>query len=116
MEYLELASTATSHDSVEGLREVGGCTTGVWVLPESTRARPRLLRTAWFYSGYKFLPRSRRLFDTFSTGRWRMRGPHLETWTFHAPPASGTHLFGLSRAGKLKFLGADSRISTSLCI
>ena len=28
------------------------------------RARPRLLRTAWFYSGYKFLPRSRRLFGT----------------------------------------------------
>ena len=27
----------------------------------STRARPRLLRTAWFYSGHKFLPRSRRV-------------------------------------------------------
>ena len=33
----------------------------------STRARPRLLRTAWFYSGYMFLPRSRRLFGTNST-------------------------------------------------
>ena len=87
VEYLELARSASSHDSIERLREVvrrmhvhrqkgrgrkkkkrrkkrlprsprprlvSGCCL------RSTRPRPRLLRTAWFYSGYKFLPRSRR--------------------------------------------------------
>ena len=32
---------------------------------KSTRQRPRLLRTAWFYSGYMFLPRSWRLSTPF---------------------------------------------------
>ena len=47
----------------------------------STRARPRLLRTAWFYSGYKFLPRSRRLFGTNSTFFLRDGGARaVRTW------------------------------------
>ena len=33
----------------------------------NTRARPRLLRNAWFYSGYMFLPRFRRFLGTNST-------------------------------------------------
>ena len=43
----------------------------------STRARPRLLRTAWFYCGHMFLPRSRRLRGTISTLLLRESGPWL---------------------------------------
>ena len=39
---------------------------GVWVLP-STRAGPRILRIAWFCSGYMFMPRSCRPFWKNST-------------------------------------------------
>ena len=57
-------------------------------LPRSPRPRPvsgcclrstrsRLLRTAWFYSGYMFLPRSRRLRGTISTLFLRESGPWL---------------------------------------
>ena len=92
VEYLELARTATSHDSVERLREV---VRRVHVLRQkgrgrkkkkrrkrrlprsprprlvsgcclrSARARPRLPRTAWFHSGYMFLPQSWRPFELF---------------------------------------------------
>ena len=129
VEYLELARTVTSHDSVERLWEVVrrrhvlrqkgrgrkkkkrrkrrlprsprphlvcGCCL------RSTRASTRLPRTAWFYSGYMFLPRSRRLFGTNSTLFLREGGACAvriwKTWTFHAHPVSGTHLFGVSRA------------------
>ena len=107
VENLELARTAASHDSVERLREVvrrmdvlrqkgrgrkkkrmkrrlarsprprlvSGCCL------RSTRARPRLLRTAWFYSGYTFLPRSRRVFGTNSTLFLRESGAcAVRTW------------------------------------
>ena len=43
----------------------------------NTRARPRLLRNAWFYSGYMFLPRSRRLLGKNSTLFLREGGPWL---------------------------------------
>ena len=52
-------------------RLVSGC------CRRSTRARPRLLRNAWFCSGYMFLPRSRRLFGTNSTLFLREGGPWL---------------------------------------
>ena len=92
VEYLELARTATSHDSVElrevvrrmhVLRQKGGGEKKKrrkrrvprsphprlvsWCCLSSTRARHRLQRTAWFYSGYMFLPRSQRLSGSNST-------------------------------------------------
>ena len=44
-------------------------------LPQSSR--PRLPRTAWFFSGYMFLPRSRRLLGTISALFQREGGPWL---------------------------------------
>ena len=60
----------------------------------STRARPRLLRTAWCYRGYKFLPRSRRLFGTYSTLFLREGGfCAVRTWK----PGLSTHPRYLAR-------------------
>ena len=50
----------------------------------STRARPRLLRSAWFYSGYKFLPRFLDKFHTISS--WR-DARAVRTWK----PGLSTH-------------------------
>ena len=77
------------------------------------RKLPRTsLRPRWAYSGYKFLPQSRRLFGTNSTF-FRDGGAHLETWTFYEPLASGSHLFGACQPEehkKIVFLRDDYTI------
>ena len=64
-------------------RPVSGC---------CLRSTPsRLLRTAWFYSGYKFLHRSRRLFGTNSTQLLRDGGARaVRTWK---PGLSTSHWY-----------------------
>ena len=73
---------------------------------------PRPQRSAWLYSGYMFLPRSRRLSGKNSTQLLRGGGE---------PLVPGTHLFGACHAGgaqeKMVFSGRRLRdISTALCI
>ena len=56
-------------------RSVSGCCL------RSAWTRPRLLRTAWLYSGYLFMPRSWRPFWTNSTQRLREGGARaVRTW------------------------------------
>ena len=67
-----------------------------WCCLRSTRARPRLLRTAWFHSGYMFLPRSWRLFELFlrEAGACAVRAwkPGLSTHSWHLARTSSVHV------------------------